>query len=121
VQNVWVHRIEGTSATVRRPVRGLVIGALWIAALGVPTGLFAPQAVADPYPCGGSINVPVVSIGTPVDPCGAPDVGPVITGGAPSQQTLTDCSGIPGCLSNVLYGPGNVVVPNRDTKVQQSQ
>jgi hypothetical protein len=77
----------------------------------------ASQTLAD---CGG-INMPLFTDGVPVNSCPAPAAPPVNTGGAPSQQTLTACSGIPGCLSNALYGPGNVVVPSPNTRVQQSQ
>jgi hypothetical protein len=76
----------------------------------------ASQTLAD---CGG-VNMPIFSEGAPVDTCPAPPV-PVYTGGAPSQQVLSACSGIPGCLSNTFYGPGNVVVPKPNTTVQQSQ
>jgi hypothetical protein len=99
-----------------------MIGAASMAVVGVPLGM----ALADPpashtlADCPGSINVPIMNIGTPVDTCPGP-TAPAYTGGAPSQQVLTDCSGIPGCLSNVLYGPGNVYVPKPNTTVQQSQ
>ncbi|MBV8928279.1 MAG: hypothetical protein JO152_04040 [Mycobacteriaceae bacterium] len=78
----------------------------------------APSSVAD---CPGGINMNIMSEGVPVtgDCPLAPGAGPVI--GAPSQGLLTQCSGIPGCLSANLYGPGNVQVPNVSTKVQQSQ
>lgn len=77
----------------------------------------SPRTVAD---CGG-INWNVMSQGAPVTSnCGSVAPGP-ITSGAPSQQILTNCSGIPGCLSNALYGPGNVQVPRPNTTVQQSQ
>ena len=103
------------------PVRGLIVGAFAIAVAGIPTALaLADQPASETLACNGGINIPIMNIGAPVDACPGP-VAPPITGGAPSQQTLTDCSGIPGCLSNVLYGPGNVVVPDRDTTVRQSQ
>ena len=99
-----------------------MIGAASIAAVGVPLGLALTDTPASHTlaGCPGSINVPIMNIGTPVDTCPGP-VAPPYTGGAPSQQVLTDCSGIPGCLSNVLYGPGNVYVPQPNTTVQQSQ
>lgn len=78
-----------------------------------------PRAVADT--CVGGVNVNVMQEGVPVSTnCGPAGPSPV-TAGAPSQQDLTACSGVPGCLSSVLYGSGNVQVPNRSTKVQQSQ
>lgn len=105
----------------RLSVRGAVFGAASMAVVAAPfaVGSVGPssQTLAD---CGG-VNMPIFSEGTPVDTCPAPVAPPVSSGGAPSQQTLTACSGIPGCLSNALYGPGNVVVPSPNTRVQQSQ
>ena len=109
---------------VRLSVRGLVFGAAAMssmAAIAGPIGVGlvgqpASQTLAD---CGG-VNVSILQEGAPVDMCPAPQA-PVYSGGAPSQQILTDCSGIPGCLSNALYGPGNVYVPSPNTRVQQSQ
>jgi hypothetical protein len=72
-------------------------------------------------PCGGGVNIPLFAEGAPVNNCAPVVAPPATTGGAPSQQTLTGCARIPGCLSNALYGPGNVVVPNRDSTVHQSQ
>ncbi|MCW2651612.1 MAG: hypothetical protein JWR32_2588 [Mycobacterium sp.] len=79
----------------------------------------SPSALADP--CGGGVNMNLLQEGAPISTnCGP--VGPApITAGAPSQQDVTACSNRPGCLSSVLYGPGNVQVPNRSTTVQQSQ
>ncbi|MDT5094870.1 MAG: hypothetical protein QOH60_4233 [Mycobacterium sp.] len=99
-----------------------MVGAFSVAALGIPLGLaLTNQPAATPLACPGSIDVNVIQIGAPVDTCNLGPMAPPITGGAPSQQTLTNCSGIPGCLSNALYGPGNVLVPDRDTTVRQSQ
>jgi hypothetical protein len=103
-------------------VRGIVFGAASMAVIAAPLGAGllgepASQTLAD---CGG-INMPLFSEGAPVDTCPAPAAPPVSSGGAPSQQTLTHCSGTPGCLSNALYGPGNVVVPKPNTTVHQSQ
>lgn len=104
--------------------RALIVGAASVTAIGVPLGLaaMAPSASTTIANCAnGSINIPIMSEGAPVDSCPGMVAPPVSSGGAPSQQTLTDCSGIPGCLSNALYGPGNVVVPRPNTTVQQSQ
>ncbi|HZQ30573.1 MAG TPA: hypothetical protein VFB19_02435 [Mycobacterium sp.] len=103
--------------------RGLIVGALSVATIGVPFGLaqVTPSSSTTIADCAGSINIPIMSEGAPVDTCPGTVAPPVSSGGAPSQQTLTACSGIPGCLSNALYGPGNVVVPRPDTTVHQSQ
>jgi hypothetical protein len=104
-------------------VRGVMIGALSVAAIGIPLGFaLADSPTAQPLACPGSVNVNVLQIGAPVvDNCNVGPMTPGISGGAPSQQTLTNCTNIPGCLSNVYYGPGNVLVPDRDSTVRQSQ
>jgi hypothetical protein len=118
-------------ATVRLSARRLLVAgacsialaaapaAVMLAGQSSPTGTLADQ-------CSGGINWNVMSEGAPIaSNCGAVGGGPVTPGvpsaGPPSEQTITNCSGIPGCLSNSLYGPGNVVVPNPNTTVQQSQ
>lgn len=112
---------RGQQVGIRLQVRGLVFGAVATAAIAAPIGVLtgepSSQTIAD---CGG-INIPIITEGTPVDTCPAPVAPPMISGGAPSQELLTACSGIPGCLSNALYGPGNVLVPSPNTRVQQSQ
>jgi hypothetical protein len=113
---------KGAVVTFRLSFRGLVFGAASMAVIAAPIGVGlvgqpASHTLAD---CGG-VNMPLFSEGAPVDTCPAPAAPPLGGGGAPSQQTLTQCSGIPGCLSNVLYGPGNVVVPKPNTTVHQSQ
>jgi hypothetical protein len=113
---------EGEAVTFRLSVRGLVFGAASMAVIAAPLGVGlagqpAWQTLAD---CGG-VNMSILQEGAPVNSCPGPGAPPVNTGGAPSQQTLSGCSGIPGCLSNALYGPGNVVVPSPNNRVQQSQ
>ena len=107
--------------TIRRSIWGLTYGAAATAVIAAPIGVLAAhsssQTLAD---CGG-VNMTIVAEGVPVDTCPAPVAPPGLSGGAPSQGLLTACSGIPGCLSNALYGPGNVLVPNPNTRVQQSQ
>jgi hypothetical protein len=93
-----------------------------MAVIAAPLGLgLVGQPASRPLADCGGINMSILQEGAPVNSCQAPAAPPVNTGGAPSQQTLTGCSGIPGCLSNALYGPGNVVVPSPNTRVQQSQ
>jgi hypothetical protein len=113
---------EGELMTFRLSVRGVVFGAASAAVIAAPLGLGlagqpASQTLAD---CGG-VNMSILQEGAPVNSCGAPAAPPGNTGGAPTEGTLSACSGIPGCLSNALYGPGNVVVPSPNTRVQQSQ
>jgi hypothetical protein len=105
---------------VRRP---LILGGLVVAAVGIPVCLAVadqPGAHTVANPCGG-VNVSIISEGVPVNVCPAPVMPPATSGGAPTQEILSYCSGIPGCLSDVLYGPGRVIVPDRDTTVHQSQ
>jgi hypothetical protein len=121
-------------ATDRLPARRLLVAGGCAAALAAAPLIAivaaqagpAAQSVANCYGSGG-INVNLMQEGAPL-PCngsaaapGAPNVGTPPAGGAPSQDLLTQCSGIPGCLSNALYGPGNVIVPRPDTTVHQSQ
>jgi hypothetical protein len=111
-------------ATFRIPARLIVAGAGAAAIAAAPGVLLwasvgpTPHAVAD---CPGSINYGILNEGTPVQN-GCPGSVPSSTGGgAPSEGTLSACSGVPGCLSNALYGPGNVQVPKPNTTVHQSQ
>jgi hypothetical protein len=96
---------------------GSMAAMLSVPAIAVLAGP-APSAVAQ---CGGGINIGILNEGVPVTGnCPAP-LAPGSAGGAPSQDLLTACSNIPGCLSNALYGPGIVQVPQRSNRVQQSQ
>lgn len=111
-------------ATFRLPARRLLLaGACSIALAAAPAAALlagpgtSARSVADN--CGG-VNWNIMQEGAPITSSCGGGTGPS-TGGAPSQQVLTNCSGIPGCLSNALYGPGTVQVPSRNTTVQQSQ
>jgi hypothetical protein len=106
--------------------RALVISAAAAAATAAPVavGLLSAPAAQPLAQCGGfgGINVNVLQEGAPTGNCPPAPVAPPVGGpGAPSQGLLTACGGVPGCLSNALYGPGNVVVPNPNTRVHQSQ
>jgi hypothetical protein len=113
---------EGTTVAFRLSIRGLVFGAASMAVVAAPLamGVAGQQPVQTLADCGG-INMTIMQEGAPVATCAAPAAPPVNTGGAPSEGTLSACSRVPGCLSNSLYGPGNVVVPRPDTTVHQSQ
>lgn len=100
---------------------GLAYGMAATAIVAAPIGAFAGQPSSQPIADCGGINIPIVAQGIPVDNCPAPVAPPGVSGGAPSQELLTACGGIPGCLSAALYGPGNVLVPIPNTRVQQSQ
>jgi hypothetical protein len=116
----------GMMAIFQLPARRLVIAGGFAVAIAVapavgvfaaPTGHPAPRTVADNCPTGG-VSINLMQIGAP------PNCAPDMTAGdfgTPSENAITACSGKPGCLSNTLYGPGNVQVPNRDTTVRQSQ
>jgi hypothetical protein len=110
-------------ATIRFPARRLIVAggcaaAIAAGALLAGTAAPAPRSLAQ---CPGGINANLFSEGAPVTSNCAPAVQGGPGGGAPSEGTLSACSGIPGCLSNALYGPGNVIVPRTDTTVHQSQ
>ncbi len=102
-------------------VRRLAYGAAFITLIAAPIGVLAGQAPSQTLADCGGVSMPILAEGTPVDNCPAPVAPPGASGGAPSQGLLTACSGIPGCLSNALYGPGRVLVPTPDTTVHQSQ
>jgi hypothetical protein len=106
----------------RLSIRGLVFGAASMAVVAAPfaMGVAGQQPVQTLANCGG-INITILQEGAPVNSCAGPVAPPGNTGGAPSEGTLSACSGVPGCLSNALYGPGLVVVPRPDTTVHQSQ
>jgi hypothetical protein len=112
-------------ASVRLSARLIAVGGCAAAVAVAPAiAVFAstaaaPRTVAD---CPGDINIGIINEGAPVQQPSCPvQTAPGPPAGAPSEQILTQCSGIPGCLSNSLYGPGYVQVPRRDTRVQQSQ
>ena len=110
--------------TVRLPARLMAAGGCAAAIAAAPmiavfaSSASAPRAVAD---CPGEINIGIINEGAPVQSNCPANTAPGPPVGAPSQDLLTNCSGIPGCLSNALYGPGHVQVPSRNTGVQQSQ
>jgi hypothetical protein len=111
-------------ATVRLPARLIVAGGCAAAIAAAPlvaafaSSAPAPRAVAD---CPGDVNIGIINEGAPVQSNCPVQTAPGPPAGAPSEGLLSSCSGIPGCLSNTPYGPGNVQVPNRSTRVQQSQ
>ena len=107
----------------RISVRGVVFGAASMAVVAAPigVGLVGQQSTSQKLADCGGVNMSILQEGAPVNSCGAPAAPPGNAGGAPTEGTLSACSGIPGCLSNALYGPGNVVVPSPNTRVQQSQ
>src|ERR1700720_2510248 len=113
---------EGDAVAFRVSVRGLVFGAASMAVIAAPIGVGlvgqpASQRLAD---CGG-VNMSILQEGAPVNSCGAPAAPPANTGGAPSEGTLSSCSGIPGCLSNALYGHGTVNVPGPTTRARKTK
>ena len=101
--------------TVPFSIRRLACGAAFMALIAAPIGALAAHAPSQTLADCGGVNMPILAEGTPVDNCPAPVAPPGASGGAPSQ------GGIPGCLSNALYGPGRVLVPTPDTTVHQSQ
>lgn len=121
LDNIGTIRGQTVAGVGIRARRLLMASACSMALAAVPAVAMLTGHGAVSAQCGG-INFGIINEGTPVTPnCQGP-VGPMpITSGAPSQQVLTQCSGIPGCLSNALYGPGNVQVPRPNTTVQQSQ
>jgi hypothetical protein len=110
-------------ATFRRPTRLIAAGSCAAALVAAPMFALlagsgdAPRAVA----CPGDVNISIINEGVPIGSNCPQELAPGPQGGAPSEGMLTNCSGVPGCLSNSLYGTGGVQVPQRSTQVHQSQ
>lgn len=85
--------------------------------LAVAAGVMAGAGTASAEPCSQYIQ--------PLNPflqtCGIPNDPPVVPGASPGAGAIIACRGIPGCLSYVVNGPGNIAVPQPDTRVRQSQ
>lgn len=91
-------------------------GALAVAAgVMVGAGATAPSASADS--CSQSIQ--------PYNPylqtCGIPNAPVTVPGASPGAGAIIACRNIPGCLSQVVNGPGIIQVPQSDTRVRQSR
>jgi hypothetical protein len=52
--------------------------------------------------------------------CGIPNQPVTVPGSSPGAGAIIACRGIPGCLSQVVNGPGIIQVPQPDTRVRQS-
>lgn len=104
-------RVASLQQQLRRMV--LALGVAAAPTIGLLTAPDPPHALADDCNAGESIDVYSLSC--------VPDIAPN-TGGAPSEQALTACSGHDQgqCLENQFYGPGTVTVPHVNTDVQQS-
>jgi hypothetical protein len=53
--------------------------------------------------------------------CGIPNPPVTVPGSSPGAGAIIACRNIPGCLSQVVNGPGIIRVPQPDTRVRQSQ
>lgn len=52
--------------------------------------------------------------------CGIPNAPVTVPGSSPGAGAIIACRNIPGCLSQVVNGPGIIAVPRPDTRVRQS-
>jgi hypothetical protein len=93
----------------------LVIGsaaAMGAGALAMATGAGSASAA----PCVQQIQ--------PLNPylqtCGIPNQPVTVPGSSPGAGAIIACRGVPGCLSQVVNGPGIIQVPQPDTTVRQS-
>jgi hypothetical protein len=85
--------------------------------LMVAAGVLAGSGTASAAPCSQSIQ--------PLNPylqtCGIPNQPVTVPGSSPGAGAIIACRNIPGCLSQVVNGPGIIRVPQPDTRVRQSQ
>jgi hypothetical protein len=88
-----------------------------VGALAVATGIMAGSGTASADSCSQFIQ--------PFNPylqtCGIPNQPVTVPGSSPGAGAIIACRGIPGCLSQVVNGPGIIQVPQPDTRVRQSQ
>ena len=87
-----------------------------VGALAVATGIMAGSGTASADSCSQYIQ--------PLNPylqtCGIPNQPVTVPGSSPGAGAIIACRGIPGCLSQVVNGPGIIRVPQPDTRVRQS-
>ena len=88
-----------------------------VGALAVATSIMAGAGTASADSCSQYIQ--------PLNPylqtCGIPNQPVTVPGASPGAGAIIACRGIPGCLSQVVNGPGIIRVPQPDTRVRQSQ
>jgi hypothetical protein len=91
-------------------------GALAVAT-GIAVGAGVGMGTASAAPCSQFIQ--------PFNPylqtCGIPNAPVTVPGSSPGAGAIIACRNIPGCLSQVVNGPGIIQVPQPDTRVRQSQ
>jgi hypothetical protein len=89
---------------------------LGVGALAVATGIMVGSGTASADSCSQYIQ--------PLNPylqtCGIPNQPVTVPGSSPGAGAIIACRGIPGCLSQVVNGPGIIRVPQPDTRVRQS-
>ena len=87
-----------------------------VGALAVATGIMVGSGTASADSCSQYIQ--------PLNPylqtCGIPNQPVTVPGSSPGAGAIIACRGIPGCLSQVVNGPGIIRVPQPDTRVRQS-
>jgi hypothetical protein len=85
--------------------------------LAIGTGLATGVGTASAAPCVQQIQ--------PLNPylqtCGIPNQPVTVPGSSPGAGAIIACRDQPGCLSQVVNGPGIIQVPRPDTRVRQSQ
>jgi hypothetical protein len=93
---------------------GVVFGA---GVLAIGTGLPTGVGTASAAPCVQEIQ--------PLNPylqtCGIPNQPVTVPGSSPGAGAIIACRDQPGCLSQVVNGPGIIQVPQPDTRVRQSR
>jgi hypothetical protein len=86
-------------------------------ALAVAAGLTVGVGTASAAPCSQFIQ----PFNPYIQTCGIPNQPVTVPGSSPGAGAIIACRNIPGCLSQVVNGPGIIQVPQPDTRVRQSQ
>jgi hypothetical protein len=85
--------------------------------MGLATGLAVGAGTASAEPCSQFIQ----PFNPYIQTCGIPNQPVTVPGSSPGAGAIIACRNIPGCLSQVVNGPGIIQVPQPDTRVRQSQ
>jgi len=96
-----------------------------VGALAVATGLTVGAGVGMGFGAGTASAAPCSQFIQPFNPylqtCGIPNAPVTVPGSSPGAGAIIACRNVPGCLSQVVNGPGIIQVPQPDTRVRQSQ
>src|SRR5882757_1531161 len=102
----------------------LVIGSAVTLGAGALAVTLGAGALAMARGAGSASAAPCVQEIQPLNPylqtCGIPNQPVTVPGSSPGAGAIIACRDQPGCLSQVVNGPGIIQVPQPDTRVRQS-